>query len=56
MTAIHHVLAAIGVDLARIHIELFGALPSINPGLPGPTGHLRPHRHLHLREWLRRKN
>ena len=42
-------LAALGVDPAAIHTELFGALPSINPGLteqtrrpshqpPGPPG------------------
>jgi ferredoxin-NADP reductase/MOSC domain-containing protein YiiM len=30
-------LTAIGVDPARIRTELFGALPSINPGLTGQT-------------------
>ena len=37
MTDIQHALTAIGVDPARIHTELFGALPSINPGLAGQT-------------------
>ena len=37
MTDMQHALTAIGVDPARIHTELFGALPSINPGLTGPT-------------------
>jgi ferredoxin-NADP reductase/MOSC domain-containing protein YiiM len=30
-------LAAVGVDPARIHTELFGALAAINPGLTGQT-------------------
>jgi ferredoxin-NADP reductase len=30
-------LTAIGIDLTRIHTELFGALPPINPGLVGQT-------------------
>jgi ferredoxin len=37
MTDMHDALAAIGVGPARIHTELFGALPSINPGLTGQT-------------------
>jgi ferredoxin-NADP reductase len=37
MTDMQHALTAIGVDPARIHTELFGALPSINPGLAGQT-------------------
>jgi ferredoxin-NADP reductase len=37
MTDMQHALTAIGVDPARIHTELFGALPSINPGLTGQT-------------------
>jgi len=37
MTDVHDALTAIGVDPARIHTELFGALPSINPGLTGQT-------------------
>ena len=35
-------LTAIGVDPATIHTELFGALPSINPGLTGQQ-RLPPH-------------
>ena len=31
-------LTAAGIDPARIHTELFGTLPSINPGLTGQTG------------------
>jgi ferredoxin len=49
MTDMRDALAAADVDPARIHTELFGALPSINPGLieqagrpphqpPGPPG------------------
>ncbi len=37
MTDVQDALTAIGVDPARIHTELFGALPSINPGLTGQT-------------------
>jgi ferredoxin-NADP reductase len=37
MTDMQDALAAAGVDPARIHTELFGALPSINPGLTGQT-------------------
>jgi ferredoxin-NADP reductase/MOSC domain-containing protein YiiM len=37
MTDMQDALAAAGVDPARIHTELFGALPSINPGLTGRT-------------------
>ena len=37
MTDMHDALTAIGVDPDRIHTELFGALPSINPGLTGQT-------------------
>ena len=33
MTDIHDALTAAGLDPARIHTELFGALPSVNPGL-----------------------
>jgi ferredoxin-NADP reductase/MOSC domain-containing protein YiiM len=40
MTDMQDALTAIGVDSARIHTELFGALASINPGLTGQT--LRP--------------
>jgi len=42
MTDMQDALTAIGVDPARIHTELFGALPSINPGLTGQT-HRAPH-------------
>jgi ferredoxin-NADP reductase/MOSC domain-containing protein YiiM len=49
MADIHDALVAVGVDPSRIHTELFGAPPSINPGLtdqtrrtphqpPGPPG------------------
>jgi ferredoxin-NADP reductase/MOSC domain-containing protein YiiM len=33
MVDIHGALVALGIDSSRIHAELFGALPSINPGL-----------------------
>jgi ferredoxin-NADP reductase/MOSC domain-containing protein YiiM len=42
MTDIKDALTAIGVDQGRIHIELFGALASINPGV---TGQERPAPH-----------
>jgi ferredoxin-NADP reductase len=35
MTDMRDALTAIGLDPARIHTELFGALPSITPGLTG---------------------
>jgi ferredoxin-NADP reductase/MOSC domain-containing protein YiiM len=38
MTDMADALTAIGVDPARIHTELFGALASINPGLTGQAG------------------
>ena len=42
MTDVRDALTALGLDPARIHTELFGALPSINPGLTGQ--HVRsPH-------------
>ncbi len=37
MTDMQDALTAIGLDPARIHTELFGARPSINPGLTGQT-------------------
>jgi ferredoxin-NADP reductase/MOSC domain-containing protein YiiM len=37
MTDMAEALATIGVDPARIHTELFGALPATNPGLVGQT-------------------
>ncbi|MFF1674634.1 MOSC domain-containing protein [Streptomyces sp. NPDC058256] len=38
MADMQHALTTAGVDPARIHTELFGTLPSINPGLTGQTG------------------
>jgi len=38
MTDMRDALTAAGLDPGRIHTELFGALPSINPGLTGPAG------------------
>jgi ferredoxin len=37
MADMHDALTAIGVDPAAIHTELFGTLPSINPGLTEQT-------------------
>ena len=37
MADMRDTLTALGVDPAAIHTELFGALPSINPGLTGQT-------------------
>ena len=37
MTDMRDALTALGADTARIHTELFGALPSVNPGLTGQT-------------------
>jgi ferredoxin-NADP reductase/MOSC domain-containing protein YiiM len=37
MAGLREALAAVGIDPARTHTELFGALPSINPGLTGPA-------------------
>jgi ferredoxin-NADP reductase len=37
MADMQDALIAVGVDPARIHAELFGALPAINPGLTGQT-------------------
>jgi ferredoxin-NADP reductase/MOSC domain-containing protein YiiM len=42
MTDMQNALTAIGVDAARVRTELFGALPSINPGLTGQA-RLAPH-------------
>ena len=41
MTDIRDYLNAVGFDPARIHTELFGALPSINPGIVD-TGERKP--------------
>jgi ferredoxin-NADP reductase/MOSC domain-containing protein YiiM/ferredoxin len=35
MTAMRDALVAVGLDSGRVHSELFGALPAINPGLTG---------------------
>jgi ferredoxin-NADP reductase/MOSC domain-containing protein YiiM len=37
MDDMQRALTAIGVEPVRVHTELFGALPSINPGLTGQT-------------------
>jgi ferredoxin-NADP reductase/MOSC domain-containing protein YiiM len=37
MADMQHALTAVGIDPARIRTELFGALPSVNPGLTGQT-------------------
>jgi ferredoxin-NADP reductase/MOSC domain-containing protein YiiM len=38
MTDMQDALTALGIDPPRIRTELFGALPSINPGLAGQNG------------------
>ena len=38
MADMHDALSATGIDPARIHTELFGAKPSINPGVTGQNG------------------
>ncbi|MFD3376649.1 MULTISPECIES: MOSC domain-containing protein [unclassified Streptomyces] len=38
MTDMQQALTAAGIDPSRIHTELFGALPSINPGLTAQSG------------------
>jgi ferredoxin-NADP reductase/MOSC domain-containing protein YiiM len=43
MEAMRDALTAEGIDPAHIHTELFGALPSINPGIVAPLPSLRPH-------------
>jgi ferredoxin-NADP reductase/MOSC domain-containing protein YiiM len=42
MTDIQQALTAIGIDPDRVHTELFGALPPVNPGLTGQARR-RPH-------------
>jgi ferredoxin len=42
MTDMQHALTAIGLGQAAIHTELFGAMPSINPGVTGQA-HPAPH-------------
>ncbi len=42
MAATRDALATLGIDAAQIHVELFGALPAINPGIvaaPHPPPH-----------------
>jgi ferredoxin-NADP reductase/MOSC domain-containing protein YiiM len=43
MDDMREALAAAGLDPARIHTELFGALPPINPGVVGAPPSVRPH-------------
>jgi ferredoxin-NADP reductase/MOSC domain-containing protein YiiM len=43
MTDMRDALTAAGLDATRIHSELFGALPSINPGIVGGAARKRPH-------------
>jgi ferredoxin-NADP reductase/MOSC domain-containing protein YiiM len=43
MTDMRDALTAAGLDPTRIHSELFGALPSINPGIVAGAGRKRPH-------------
>ena len=43
MTDMRDALAAVGLDPARIHSELFGALPPINPGVVDTGQHTPPH-------------
>ena len=44
MSDIRDALGAAGMDPARIHSELFGALPPINPGIVDAEQHKPPHR------------
>jgi ferredoxin-NADP reductase/MOSC domain-containing protein YiiM len=37
MASVQDALAAVGIDAARVHTELFAALPSVNPGVAGQT-------------------
>ena len=43
MTDMRDALTAVGLDPARIHSELFGALPPINPGVVDTGQHTPPH-------------
>jgi ferredoxin-NADP reductase/MOSC domain-containing protein YiiM len=43
MTDMRDALTSVGFDPARIHSELFGALPAINPGVVDPGRHKPPH-------------
>lgn len=44
MTDMRDALIAAGLDSARIHTELFGALPAINPGILDASSRPPPHR------------
>ena len=37
MASVQDALAAVGIDAARVHTELFAALPSVTPGVAGQT-------------------
>lgn len=43
MTDMREALTVAGLDTARIHTELFGALPAINPGVVDGAARLPPH-------------
>lgn len=43
MDAMRDALTAAGIEAGRIHTELFGALPAINPGIVAPSQPTRPH-------------
>jgi ferredoxin-NADP reductase/MOSC domain-containing protein YiiM/ferredoxin len=43
MTDMRDALTAAGLDPVRIHSELFGALPPINPGIVDGSPRIRPH-------------
>jgi ferredoxin-NADP reductase/MOSC domain-containing protein YiiM len=43
MDTMREALTATGVNSTRIHTELFGALPPINPGIVAPAQSVRPH-------------
>ncbi len=42
MADMHDALTALGVDRSRVHTELFGAMPSVNPGIRSQFG-VAPH-------------
>ncbi|OBA64763.1 sulfurase [Mycobacterium sp. 1100029.7] len=43
MTDMRDALTSVGLDASRIHSELFGALPAINPGIVDGTARTPPH-------------
>jgi ferredoxin-NADP reductase/MOSC domain-containing protein YiiM len=43
MTDMREALTTAGLDASRIHSELFGALPAINPGIVGGAPRVPPH-------------